>query len=113
MLHGLSGRRKVPVSAMTPGRNFVKVPVYGGRSVALYKAPSDAFLNTAVWRIDGVIIQSQFMGEDLVLTTVSDQGEEPILFMVLDSVLDDQALRYPQFLPDGQTLMFVSMKIKL
>jgi len=53
------------------------------------------------------------MGEDLVLTTVSDQGEEPILFMVLDSVLDDQALRYPQFLPDGQTLMFVSMKTKL
>ena len=44
----------------------------------------------------------------LVLTTVSDQGEAPILFMAPDSALDEQALRYPQFLPDGQTLMFVS-----
>ena len=44
----------------------------------------------------------------LVLTTVSDQGEAAILFMAPDSALDEQALRYPQFLPDEQTLMFVS-----
>ena len=42
----------------------------------------------------------------------SDDGLRPgrgaLLFMAPDSAIDEQALRYPQFLPDGQTLMFVS-----
>jgi eukaryotic-like serine/threonine-protein kinase len=82
-----------------------KVSATGGPSITIAKTSYRRGTN-ASWGPDGTIILTQVVQGRVVLSTVSDQGGEPAVYMQPDSTAGEQGYMNPHVLPDGRTLLF-------
>ena len=88
------------------GTTLKRVSAQGGPSSTICEIPVRASL-AATWGLEGAIV---FGTAQEGMFEVPAQGGEPQLLAKPDQEKDNQYLRSPNFLPDGQTLLFLSFK---
>ena len=87
-------------------RHLHKVPTTGGPSTTLCRLPAD-FWGGAFWTDNGRILIGQ--GPKGIFE-VAEHGEVPRLVLEPAAEYGDKWLYWPRLLPDGHSLMFVSLK---
>jgi serine/threonine-protein kinase len=88
------------------GNQLMKVAVAGGEPVALCECAGSC---GASWGPDGTIIFASMSG---VLQRVSDSGGDPDSLTRLNIESGEIHHRLPQFLPDGETVLFTALRYR-